>query len=140
MKEYLDKIVTNGKKEDMDCLSDILIELMYELKENNYKEYKEYKNKIIGMAYDYKITPELAKDIVDDMKPKGEYWSMETIKNVVGDIPNISEVYVVMNSLVNDYGDIIPTDDVDKYVKMTNAWLNDIDAPKNKAWRYFVHE
>lgn len=140
MKEYLDKIVANGKKEDMDCLGDILIELMYELKESNHKEYKEYKNKIIGMAYNYTMTPELAKDVVEDMKPKGEYWTMDVIRSVVGDIPNLCEVYVVMNSLVNDYGDIISPDDVDTYVKMTNAWLTDIDGHKNKAWWYFVSE
>ena len=43
-----------------------------------------------------------------------------------------------MNSLVNDYGDIISPDEVDKYVKMTNAWINDVDAKPNKVWNYFV--
>ena len=138
MKEYLNMIVENGKKEDMDCLSDILVELMYELKESNHKEYKEYKHKIIGMAYNYTINDELAEDIVKDMKPKGEYWSKNTIISVVGDVPNIDDVYVVMNSLVNDYGDVISPEDVETYVKMTNAWLNDVDAKPNKVWNYFV--
>ena len=71
MKKYLDMIVENGKKEDMDCLGNILVELMYEFKESNPKEYKEYKNKIIGMAYNYTINDELAHEIVEDMKPKG---------------------------------------------------------------------
>ena len=31
-----------SKKEDMDCLGDILVELMYELKESNHREYEEY--------------------------------------------------------------------------------------------------
>lgn len=138
MKKYLDMIVEKGKKEDMDCLSDILVELMYELKESNHKEYKEYKNKIVGMAYDYKLDDELAHDIVEDMKPKGEYWSKETITSVVGNVPNIDEVYVVMNSLVNDYGDVISPDEVETYVKMANAWINDADAKPNKVWKYFV--
>lgn len=138
MKEYLNMIVENGKKEDMDCLSDILVELMYELKESNYKEYKEYKHKIIGMAYNYTINDELAEDIVKDMKPKGEYWSKNTIISVVGDVPNIDDIYVVMNSLVNDYGNVISPEDVETYVKMANAWLNDVDAKPNKVWNYFV--
>ena len=33
MKEYINMIVEHGKKEDMDCLSNMLVELMYELKE-----------------------------------------------------------------------------------------------------------
>lgn len=138
MKKYLDMIVEKGKKEDMDCLGDILIELMYELKESNHKEYKEYKNKIVGMAYDYKINDELAHDIVEDMKPKGEYWSKETVASVVGNVPNLNDIYVVMNSLVNDYGDVISPDEVETYIKMTNAWINDEDAKPNKVWKYFV--
>ena len=139
MKEYLQMIVDNGKKQDMECLSDILIELMYELKESNHYEYEEYKRKIIGMAYDYKINGELAYDIVTDMRPRGEYWDKDTIISVVGNQPNINDIYVVMNSLANDYGDVISLEDVETYVKMTNAWLNDVDAKRDKVWWYFVN-
>lgn len=138
MKEYLDKIVTNGKKEDMDCLGEMMVDMLYDLKERDHNEYKKYKNKIVGMAYDYKVNDELAEDIVHDMKPKGEYWDLETVKSVIGDIPNLPEVYVVMNSLVNDYGEVISPEDVDTYVKMTNAWINDVDGHKDKVWWYFV--
>jgi Glu-tRNA(Gln) amidotransferase subunit E-like FAD-binding protein len=136
MKKYLDMIIKSGKKEDMDCLGDILVELMYELKESNPKEYK---HKIVGMAYNYTIDDDLAHEIVEDMRPKGEYWSKETVESVVGNVSNLNEIYVVMNSLVNDYADIISPDDVDTYVKMTNAWLNDVDAKPNKVWHYFVN-
>ena len=138
MKEYINMIVEHGKKEDMDCLSDMLVALMYELKDTNHTEYKEYKKKIIGMAYDHKITKELAKEIVEDMKPKGEYWSMDDIRGVVGELPNLPDVYVVMNSLVNDYGEVISPEEVEKYVAMTNAWINDSDGHENKTWWYFV--
>ena len=138
MKEYLDKIVNNGKPEDMDCLGEMLITMIDDLKDTNYDKYKKYKNKIIGMAYDYTINDELAKSIVDDMKPRGEYWSKETVTNVVGNVPNIDTIYVVMNSLVNDYGDIISPDEVETYVKMTMAWIDDEDGHENKAWWYFV--
>lgn len=138
IKLYIDKIVENGKREDMDCLSDILVDLLYELKENDYNEFKKYKNKFKGMAYNYKIDEDLAVEIVSDMKPLGEYWDIETIKSVVGNIDNLCDVYVVMNSLANDYRDVISLDDVEKYVNMTKAWLMDEDAPKNKVWWYFV--
>lgn len=138
MKLYIDKIVERGKKEDMDCLSDILIDLLYELKERDYNEFKKYKNKIKGMAYDYKIDEDLAVEIVSDMTPLGEYWNMDTIRSVVGNVDNLCDVYVVMNSLANDYKDVISLDDVDKYVGMTKAWIMDEDAPKNKVWWYFI--
>ena len=138
MKEYIKKIVDNGNKEDMICLSDMLVDLMYELKENDHDEYKKYKNKIMGMAFNYSIHDELANDIVQDMKPLGEYWTKDTIASVVGNVPNIDEIYVVMNSLVNDYGDIIAKDDVETYKRMTMAWLSDEDGHENKVWWYFV--
>ena len=138
IKLYIDKIVENGKREDMDCLSDMLIDLLYDLKERNYTEFKKYKNKLKGMAYDYKIDEDLAIEIVSNMTPLGEYWDIDTIRSVVGNINNIYDIYVVMNSLANDYKDVISLDDVDKYVGMTKAWIMDEDAPENKVWWYFV--
>lgn len=139
MKEYLQMIVNNGKQEDMDCLGDILIESLYDMKETNYMKFKKYKNKIKGMAYNYKVDKELAKEIVEDMKPLGEYWSMETIASVIGnDTHRLEDMYVVMNSLANDYQNVVSLDDAETYVKMAHAWLDDVDAKENKVWWYFV--
>jgi len=131
MKQYLDMIIANGKQEDMDCLGEMLIKLISE-SENS----KKYKNKIIGMAYNYSIPDEMAYEIVNDMKPRGEVWNKDTISSVVGFTSN--DNYIVMNSLANDYGDVIPMDNVDTYVKMTTAWLNDVDGHPHKTWWYFV--
>ena len=139
MKEYINKIVENGKKEDMDCLSDIMVDLLYDLKETNKDEYKKYKTKIKGMAYDYTLDDELAKEIVMDMKPLGEYWDMGTIKAAIEpDQHNLLDMYVVMNSLANDYSGVISTEDVDTYIKMAHSWIDDIDGRNNKIWWYFV--
>lgn len=138
MKDLIYRIVDNGKREDMICLSDILVDLMHEVKEEDHEEYNKYKKKIVGMAYNYSLNDELAHEIVEDMKPLGEYWNKETIESVVGNVPNIDEIYVVMNSLVNDYGEVISKEDVETYKKMTMAWLNDIDGHENKVWWYFI--
>ena len=73
IKTYIDRIVQNGTNEDMECLKDILSDSLYELKEYDNETYKKYKNKIKGMAYNYEIDEELAKEIVSNMKPLGEY-------------------------------------------------------------------
>ena len=139
MKEYIDKIVKNGKQEDMDCLSNILVDSLYKIKEYNYNDFKKYKNKIKGMAYNYQIDEELAKEIVEDMKPLGEYWSMETVASVIGnDNHRLCDMYVVMNSLVNDYQNVVSPDDAETYIKMAHAWLDDVDGKENKVWWYFV--
>ena len=139
MKEYIDKIVKNGKQEDMDCLSNILVDSLYKIKEYDYNDFKKYKNKIKGMAYNYQIDEELAKEIVEDMKPLGEYWSMETVASVIGnDTHRLCDMYVVMNSLVNDYQSVVSFDDAETYIKMAHAWLDDVDGKENKVWWYFV--
>lgn len=139
MKEYLQMIIKNGKQEDMEELGDIFSDVMNELKEYDKNDYMEYKHKLCGMAYNYQIDKDLAKDIVDNMKPLGEYWSIETIKNVIGNTTHsLEDVYVVMNSLANDYQNIISLDDTDTYIKMAYAWLDDIDRKEHKVWKYFV--
>lgn len=139
MKKYLDLIVNNGRKEDMDCLGDILIDSLYKLKEYDYDDFKKYKNKIIGMAYNYTIPDEMAVEIVEDMKPLGEYWNMDTINSVIINNPHRPvDMYVVMNSLANDYSNVISTEEVDLYIKMANAWIDDIDSKEHKIWWYFV--
>lgn len=141
IKRYIQMIVDNGKQEDMECLSDMLSEVIYLMKDEHYDMYRKYKNKLKGMAYNYQIDKELAKEIVEDMKPLGEYWAMETIFNVIGnDNHRIEDMYVVMNSLANDYNTTISLDDVETYIKMAHNWIDDVDAKQNKIWKYFVEK
>lgn len=141
IKKYIDKIVENGKSEDMEKLSEILEEAIYCLKDYDIDKYKKYKNKLMGLAYNYKFDEEMAKEIVEDMKPLGEYWNLETIKQVK-EQNNIEidsyDLYVVMNSMANDYGNIIDKEDVGTYIKMTEAFINDEDAVEHKVWKYFT--
>ena len=139
IKKYIKMIVDNGKQEDMECLSDMLSETIYMLKEDHYDEYKKYKNKLKGMAYNYTIDKEMAIELVEDMQPLGEYWGMETIKSVIGDDKHrLEDMYVVMNSLANDYESIIDLNDAETYIKMAHAWIDDIDGKEHKIWKYFV--
>lgn len=139
MKEYIRKIVELGKPEDMDCLSDMLVELLNYARENNSVDYKKYKSKLKGMAYDYQVDEELGHEIVEKMQPLGEYWSLDTIKSVVtNDNHRIIDMYVVMNSLVNDYRDVINPEDAGVYIRLADAWIDDIDAKEHKIWWYFV--
>lgn len=139
IKKYIEKIVQDGNQEEMEELSEMLQDVMYKLKEYDYNCYKKYKNKLKGMAYNYKIDKDLAHEIVENMKPLGEYWNMETIASVIGnDKHSLEDMYVVMNSLANDYQNIISLEDAEIYVSMAQAWLDDIDGHSNKIWWYFV--
>lgn len=141
IKKMLEVIIDKGKTEDMYKLNDMLDELICDLKEKQPKLYKEYKMKLMGMAYDYKFDEDMAIEIVNNMKPLGEYWDYETTSKVKRDYDinaTDCDFYVVMNSLVNDYNKIIDKEDAETYVKMANAFINDEDAKKDKIWIYFT--
>ena len=139
IRKYIEKIGEKRNVEDMQKLGDMLADIIYSTKESHPDLYKKYKTKLIGMAYDYQIDKNLAHEIVEDMKPLGEYWSMETIANVIGnDNHRLEDMYVVMNSLANDYQNVINLDDVETYIKMAHSWLDDVDAKEHKLWKYFM--
>ena len=141
IKKYIEMIVDNGKKEDMECLSDMLSDVIYLLKDEHYDKYEKYRNKLYGMAYNYKFDEDMAKELVEEMKPLGEYWDMRTttsVKNQYNIAMDDYTFYVVMNSLANDYHNAISTDEVETYVKMTYAFVYDEDAAKDKVWKYFT--
>ena len=43
-----------------------------------------------------------------------------------------------MNGMANDYNNVIPTDEIEMYVKLTKAFILDEDAEKNKVWKYYT--
>ena len=141
IKKYIEMIVDNGKKEDMECLSDMLSDVLHILKENHHDKYEKYKMKLYGMAYNYKFDEEMAHEIVENMKPLGEVWDLATTTRVKSEY-NLGvddyTFYVVMNSLANDYHDAISTEEVETYIKMAYAFINDEDAIKDKVWKYFT--
>ena len=141
IKEYIEKIVENGKPEDMKELSDMLDEAIIKVKITEPECYKKYKMKLMGMAYGYKFDKDMAEEIVESMRPLSQYWDIETTSKVRKDYginADDCDFYIVMNSLVNDYYKIIDKTDVETYAKMANAFINDEDAIKNKVWVYYT--
>ena len=141
IREYIGKIVSKGQKEDMEELSEMLDELICDLKEKNPKLYKKYKEELYELANGKVLTEEMAHEIVENMKPLGEYWDINTIKQVkssAGLTYSDYDFYTVMNSLVNDYGEIIDKEDIEIYVKMAKAFIEDEDATKDKVFVYFT--
>lgn len=141
IKKYIEKIVENNKQEDMKALSDMLSEIIYKMKEHHHDMYEHYKMCLYQLAYGKVLNEEMANEIVENMKPLGEYWDINTIKEVKSSM-NLSyndyDLYTVMNSLVNDYGEIIDKENVDTYVKMAKAFIDDEDANKDKIFIYFT--
>jgi hypothetical protein len=141
MREWIDEIVENGKPEDMEELSEILIKVMHKLKKYDDKCYNKYRMKIYKMAYGTEFTEELAEEIVLNMKPTGEHWDIDQTTSVktqygITEI-NDTDFYVVMNMAYNDYHDIF-MDNIDMYVKFTKDFILDEDAKEDKVFKYFT--
>ena len=141
IKEYIAKIIVNGDQKDMEELSEMLDESIMKLKIYDPECYKKYKTKLLGMAYNYKFYEEMAKEIFENMKPLSEVWDLNTTNSVKAEYginANDYDFYIVMNSMINDYNEVIDKDDIETYAKMSNAFINDEDAVKNKVWKYYT--
>ena len=140
IEEIIEKIVDNGRIEDMNELSDMLEDTIEMLEEYYPDKYKEYQAKLYEMAYGCILNKEMAEEIVNKMRPFGEKWSMkETTDILMQHGLNFREpdFYVVMNSAYNDYNDIF-MDDIEMYVRFANDFINDEDAKQDKIYLYYT--
>lgn len=140
-KEYIEKIVSNGNKEDMEKLSTMFQKIMYDMKETNKEKYSEYKSELYELANGKVLTEEMAKEWVTSMKPVGEHWNIEETTNAMKSLGyNLSPIdfYAVANMQYNDYYDLVKEDDM-LALKLAYNWLNDTDAVDSKVYEYYKY-
>lgn len=140
IKKYVKKIVDDGNVEEMYDLTDLLSEVMEELCIYDKDLYEEYVLELYKMAYGLTLSKEMAEDIVHQMRPYGERWSFQQIRDIQNEYglnPRIEDLYVVMNSAYNDYKDIF-NEDIQAYVKFAMDFINDEDAKKGKVFLYYT--
>lgn len=141
VREMIEKVIEKGNKEDMYKLNDMLDDLICDLKEQRPKLYKEYKRELYELAYGNVILENKAREIVEHMRPYSEHYNMEQAKEIKEKYSikhSVSDVYLVVNSLYNDYCDLIGDND-EMYSKMTKLWLNDADSVEDKVYEYFIN-
>ena len=141
IEHYIRKIVNEGSNREMEELSKILVEVIDIVK--NYDEdcYKEYKMKLYEMAYGDELTRDMAEEIVRKMKPAGQRWSIEDTEKIQRDY-NIQGIrpedfFVVMNQAFNDFRNVFG-DNIENYIRYTEAFIQDEDAVENKVFKYFM--
>lgn len=141
IKECIDEIVKSGNTEDMEKLSEIMENAIYDVKNYNEEKYNKYKLKLYTMIYGNVLSENMAEEITHKMKPDGEHWTLEQTNNVKQQygLDQISDVdfYVVMNMAWNDYKNIFG-ENLENYVKYTKAFILDEDAKKDKVFIYFT--
>ena len=135
----LDKVSKN-------VLEDCVMDIISDLKTKDLELAEKYQNMLD--EHIYYISPEEAKVIVMNMKPKGEKFSMDYVKALLmeKDKPvdecNTVNYYLTMNMIYNDYQLLFEKYPVlnqkDAYYLMASCFINDIDGPKYKVGKYFL--
>lgn len=140
IEETIQIIVDNGRVEDMHELSEILEDTLEILEQYYPDKYKKYEMKLYEMAYGCILTEKMAKEIVSKMRPYGEKWNINETSNIQRDYGlNFREpdFYIVMNDMYNNNNDLYG-DNVEKYVRLTNNFINDEDANPDKVFLYYT--
>lgn len=141
IEEIIQKIVENGKVEDMETLSDILEDTMEELEKYDKDYFDKYTMKLYKMAYGNVLNKEMAEEVVSKMRPYGERWDIEESQSIMEQYGingvRIIDFYIVINSAYNDYRDLFE-DDIEKYVRFTMDFIQDEDAKMDKVFLYFT--
>ena len=141
IEHYIRKIVDDGDRREMEELSDILVDVIDIVKRYDEDCYNEYKMKLYKMAYGNQLTEDMAEDIVKKMKPVGERWSIDETEQMQRDygINDIKPVdfYAIMNMAFNDFRNVFG-DNLETYIRYTEAFINDEDAKQGKVLNYFL--
>ena len=141
IEEYIERIVDNGKIEDMQTLSELLEDTMEIIKDYDEKCYKDFEMKLYKMAYGSHLNKSMAEEIVNKMRPYGQRWSYEESRNLqeqrgINDIDEV-EFYIVINSAYNDYKDLF-NEDLESYMRFTIDFIKDEDAKQDKVFIYYT--
>ena len=142
--EVVDMIVMREKGGDMHEYKEIMEELMEELEKKDKELYDKTMHKLEDVAYD--ISLDEAKKIVINMKPFGEHWTYDQVKNYIeqkGIYNCYIKYYMVMNMMYNDYYAVAVNyghqDDADFFFQLSIAFINDEDAKPHKVVKYFIY-
>jgi hypothetical protein len=149
--QYIRKIVDEGDQREMEKLSDILSEVIDLIKDYDEETYKKYNTDIYEMAYGKRLTDEMKKEWVNNMRPAGR-WSLRQVEDIFSeydsDIPILS-MYVIMNILSSDMGNLFDFEDdrqnIEKYIQASRDWYYDEDAAHTQEeklyyyWKYIAN-
>lgn len=133
----------NKSYEKMADTSAILDTMFDKLQDCHPDLYYETMTEFEKMAYE--IDLEKAEKIVSEMKPYGQKWSYEEIRDFLslkGIDSHCIEYYLVMNMAMNDYKGLAEMvgmgDNPDFYFEFAKQFIFDIDAKPHKVGKYFL--
>lgn len=142
--ELMDRIYEKDRSfEKMNETTAILETMFDELRQSHKELYEETMYKFEEIAYE--IPLEKAEEIVKNMKPYGEKWSYDIIKEFLktkGITENCVDYYITQNMAYNDYHELAKSvgkeEDPEFYFTLAKNFIYDEDAKPFKVARYFL--
>ncbi len=144
IKSYMDKIIENGKQEDMYMLGKIMIDLIYDLKTSKPYWYKNIEYSMHKIAVGHTIGEHFARKWVCSMQNKdgsvGGHWSYEETDSVKKQL-NLNydcwEFYAVMNYMYSLH--CKQNADLNYYVELVKDWFEDKSATECKTLKFYIY-
>lgn len=138
--ELIKKAMDKGFEEEAWEIAD---EVMEKIKRKWPEMYDELMEDLEGLAY--KIPADEAVQIVKAMRPKGQNWSMQQVKDMCrehGIDKDCTSWYLVLNMVYNDYCGTAKAfglqNDEDFYWSLAKDFIEDPDAKPFKIEKYFL--
>ena len=146
IEDYIERIIDNGKIEDMQELSDMLEDTMEIIKDYDKECYEDFEMKLYEMAYGKVLTDEMKREWVKKMRPMSK-WTEEEVKDVVNqygfEVPYMS-AFVILNMLYSDmksaFGDGNDEESLKRYLRGTSDWYFDEDAKVDGEEKLFNYK
>ena len=137
VKSYIEKIITcedENKKDKMWKYISHFIDTY------NQDDKEEIVRGLYELAEGKVLNEERAKYLIENMKPYGMKWDLQTTESVRSsngyeDIRPV-DFWIVMNSAYNDYNDIFK-EDISLYTRFSRDFIKDEDAVEDKVYYYF---
>lgn len=144
IKTISDIIYSNSDKERMEEMNEVYYRMADYIKEADPDKYRNFVYEAECVAFEY--DKDDAEECVHKMKPYGEHWTHEDVRNYLMDKDvgeNICDYYVAMNMAYNDYkrtAEKYGMDKVEFYYDIAHDYIHDIDGGKYKVAKNLVYE
>ena len=128
---------------DVNKLKDIAyetIKILDCLEEKDEELYAKFELDIYEIINGKKISEDIALQWVENMQPKGMYYSIDETNNVLRQKNwNLDSIdfFVVANMIKNDYYDTISDDEL--IYQVAKDWLLDKDVKEHKLYNYYKY-
>lgn len=123
-----------------------LLDYFADLKQTDKQQYKKIMKDIYTDIHGQHFDMHLANKAVSKMEnvdgTTGAHWTFDQINNIINQNNikshkyNNYDFYYVVNMLYSDYQTVLGND-INVYIKLTKAWLDDPDVGEGKAFRYY---